>query len=381
MSVKLGIDNDQALRVFGGLKVGLITNHTGLDSTHMPTANALIQKHGVNVVRLFAPEHGIWGDVPDLDLVGDTAEPLTGLPVSSLFGSSLEPARDALRDLDALIFDIQDIGSRYYTYTWTMTKCMATAARAGLKFAVLDRPNPLTGLHIEGNVLRSEFSSFVGLYPVATRHGMTVGEMARYVNTEFAIGVDLTVVKMKGWGRHMWFDQTGQTFVTPSPNTTGLSMATLYPGTCLFEGTNLSEGRGTTQPFEVIGAPWLNPFAFADELNGRQLPGVWFRPLYFIPYTSKHTGVRCGGVQAHISDRDALNAFDVGLHMLCAAKTASPEFQWKNDPLTYSIDWLAGTDELRLAIDKGATPEDLKRTWAPDLAAFVHRRSGYLLYS
>ena len=258
---------------------------------------------------------------------------------------------------------------------------MEAAAKADVRFVVLDRPNPVTGTHVEGNLSRHEFSSFVGLYPCTARHGMTAGELALYVNEEFQVGADLTVVEMVGWRRSMWFDETGLAFVPPSPNTTGLAMATLYPGTCLIEGTNLSEGRGTTQPFEVMGAPWLDPFAFAEELNSRALPGVWFRPTYFTPYASKHTGVRCGGVQVHIAQREAVNAFDAGLHILCAARAASQEFRWRNDPKTYAIDLLAGTDELRLAIDDGATPADLERTWAPGRATYEKARAKYLLYS
>ncbi len=379
--VRCGIDNEAALpRVLSGVKVGVITNHTGLDASHTPVALAL-QRYGVRVTRLFSPEHGIWGDVQDLDSVEDTVEPRTGLPVTSLFGPSLSPPERSLRDIDTLVFDIQDIGARYYTFTWTMAKCMEAAARTGLGFVVLDRPNPVTGTHVEGNLSRREFSSFVGLYPCVARHGMTVGEMALYVNEEFQVGADLIVVKMTGWRRSMWFDETGLEFVPPSPNTTGLPMATLYPGTCLIEGTNLSEGRGTTQPFELLGAPWLDPFAFADDLNSRGLPGVWFRPTYFTPYAFKYSGARCGGVQVHVARRDQVNAFVTGLHIICAAKAASPEFRWRNDPQTYAIDLLAGTDELRLAIDDGATPEDLGRRWEPGRAAFEKARARYLLYS
>ncbi|MDP2856476.1 MAG: DUF1343 domain-containing protein [Bacillota bacterium] len=380
--VRCGIDNEAALsRALRGRKAGVITNHTGLDASHTPVALALVRRYGVRVVRLFSPEHGMWGDVQDLDSVADTVEPLTGLPVTSLFGPSLSPPKGSLKGIDTLVFDIQDIGSRYYTFMWTMAKCVEAAARAGVKFVVLDRPNPVTGTRVEGNLSRREFSSFVGLYPCAARHGMTAGEMALYVNAEFGLGADLEVVKIEGWRRGMWFDETGLAFVPPSPNTTGLTMATLYPGTCLIEGTNLSEGRGTTQPFEVAGAPWLDPFAFAGELNSRALPGVWFRPTYFTPYAFKHNGIRCGGVQVHIADREAVSAFDLGLHMICAARAASSEFRWRNDPNTYAIDLLAGTDELRLAIDDGATPSDLERMWAPGRARFETARARCLLYS
>jgi uncharacterized protein YbbC (DUF1343 family) len=336
-------------------------------------------EQGVEVVRLFAPEHGVWGDIEDLAEVSDTREPLTNLPVLSLFGSTLEPSSEHLKDIDALVFDIQDIGSRYYTFNWTMALAMAAASKARCKFVVLDRPNPITGVHVEGNVLDPAFGSFVGLHPVAVRYAMTSGEMAQFVNAEFALGADLTVVPCTNWQRRMWFDETGLDFVPPSPNAPSLEMATLYPGTCLFEGTNLSEGRGTTRPFEVVGAPWIDPFAFASELSSAGLKGVWFRPVYFTPYTSKHSGVRCGGVQVHISDRNLLNAFDVGLYMLYLAKKQSG-FMWKNDPKSYAIDLLAGTDTLRLGIDEGLTPDELRHLWQHDLDNFKAKRLRYLIY-
>ncbi len=380
-AVKCGIDNEEQLHSIIGdnLRVGLITNHTGLDRSGRPTAVAL-RESGVDVVRMFAPEHGLAGEIEDQDAVEDAVDPVTGLPVLSLYGVTDRPAAGVLDDLDALVFDIQDIGSRYYTFNWTMVKCMEAAAGAGVRFVVLDRPNPITGTRVEGNVSRRSFSSLVGLYPCAARHGMTSGEIARYVNGEFEIGADLSVVKMSGWRRDMWFDETGLIFVPPSPNTTGIDMAALYPGTCLFEGTNLSEGRGTTRPFEVVGAPWMDPLAFAEELNERELPGVWFRPTYFIPYTSKHARRRCGGVQVHIRRRGVLCSFEVGLHMLCTARSMSPEFEWKNDPHGYAIDLLAGTDELRREIDRGAAPEALMDKWSAQLSRFEDRSSQYLLY-
>jgi uncharacterized protein YbbC (DUF1343 family) len=379
--VRCGIDNEEALsRAVAGAKAGVVTNHTGLDASHRPVALALMRRYGVKVVRLFSPEHGLWGEAQDLDSVADTVEPVTGLPVTSLFGANLSPPDGSLRGIDTLVFDIQDIGSRYYTFMWTMVKCMEAAGRAGLKFVVLDRPDPVTGTRVEGNLSRREFSSFVGLYPCAARHGMTAGEMALYVNAEFALGACVEVVKMQGWRRDMWFDQTGLAFVPPSPNATGITMATLYPGTCLIEGTNMSEGRGTTQPFEVAGAPWLNPFEYAGALNSLSLPGIWFRPTYFVPVAFKHAGERCGGVQVHIADREAVSAFDIGIHMIHVAKTIFPEFQWRNDPNTYAIDLLAGTDELRTGIDDGAGPADLERLWAPGRARFEETRARYLLY-
>ena len=381
MTVQCGIDNNPELNEqLKGLRIGVITNHTALDASRTPTAAALMKRSGARVTRLFAPEHGLTGEVPDQESIHETTDPVTGLPVLSLYGASEAPSAADLSDLDALVFDIQDIGSRYYTFNWTMVKCMEAAARTDTMFVVLDRPNPLTGTRVQGNVSDAQFSSLVGLYPCATRHGMTPGEIALYVNGEFNIGADLSVVKMRGWRRSMWFDETGLTFIPPSPNTTGLSMATVYPGTCLFEGTNMSEGRGTTLPFELIGAPGIDPVDFAGELNGRNLEGVWFRPTYFIPVTSKGAGLRCGGVGIHVLDRHALDAFRLGLEMLFAARTVYPNFQWRHDPRGYSIDLLAGTDALRLAMDGGATVEEMMDMWADDLDAFIERRREYLLY-
>lgn len=382
MTVRCGVDNRSALLdALAPGRVGLITNHTGLTSSGEPTAVALMKNPDITVDRMFAPEHGLAGEIEDLGGIDDTTDPVTGLSVFSLYGVTEEPSAEALQGLDALVFDIQDIGARYYTFNWTMIKCMKAAARVGTRFVVLDRPNPITGSRVEGNVSRTEFSSLIGLYPCAARHGMTSGEIALYVNEEYSVGADLTVVPMLGWSRGMWFDQTGLTFVPPSPNTTGLNMVTLYPGTCLFEGTNLSEGRGTSAPFEVIGAPWLDPVDLAARLEDPGLPGVWFRPTYFIPYTSKHAGRRCGGVHVHIRDRCDVDAFGVGLHMLYAVRNSAPEFEWRNDPGRYAIDLLAGTDELRLALDEGATPDDLTAAWSEGLELFEEVRRGYLMYS
>ncbi|MFO8060990.1 MAG: DUF1343 domain-containing protein [Bacillota bacterium] len=382
MTVACGVDDRPALReILRGMRVGLITNHTGIDASHLPTAAVLAHGCGIQLERLFAPEHGLWGEIDDQDRVEDGADPATGLPVFSLYGASEEPSRADLKDLDALVFDIQDIGSRYYTFNWTMTRCMRAAAEARIRFVVLDRPNPVTGSRVEGNVSRREFASLVGLYPCAARHGMTSGEIALYVNGEFSVGADLVVIEMRGWRRDMWFDETGLTFVPPSPNATGLDMAALYPGACLFEGTNLSEGRGTTAPFEIIGSPRLDGRKFAAELNSRGLPGVWFRPTRFIPGASRYAGQRCAGVQVHVLDRDRLNSFETGLHMLCVARTMAPGFAWRNDPDGYSIDLLAGTDELRTSIDAGAGPDDLTAMWARDLDHFLQRRCRYLIYS
>ena len=380
MSILAGIDNHEAcLRALSGLRLGVVTNHTGMNRDLKPTAVVLGELPGTKVVRLFSPEHGIWGGAPAGELVNDAVDSATAVEVKSLYGSSHKPSTSDLEDLDALVFDIQDIGVRYYTYEWTMAECMAAAARAGRLFFVLDRPNPIGGVCVEGNLPRKEFSSLVGLYPVAARHGMTMGELARYVASEFGVARDVTVVPLAGWRRNMWYDDTGLLWVPPSPNSTGLDMALLYSGMCLIEGTDLSEGRGTTQPFELFGAPWVDPFEAARELERRHLPGVRFRPTFFTPTASKHAGHLCGGVQVHITDRDAVRPFELGLTILSHVR-GYEEFQWRKDDRGYSIDHLAGTDEMRLGMDAGATPEELLDRWAPGLESFKRSREKYLIY-
>jgi uncharacterized protein YbbC (DUF1343 family) len=268
-------------RPIAGKRIGLVANQSAVTSDLRHVVPLLHAGRGWTLTTLFGPEHGIWGEAQDMDHVEHSVDPLTGLTVYSLYGSSendLTPRRELLDPLDALVVDLQDIGARYYTFVYTMAFCMRAAATAGVKVIVLDRPNPIDGVHIEGNILEETYRSFVGEFPLPTRHGMTIGELARYFNGVFRFGCDLEVVPMQGWRREMWFDDTGLPWVIPSPNMPALSTATVYPGMCLVEGTNLSEGRGTTRPFELFGAPWLEPFNLAERLNALGLPGVRFRP-------------------------------------------------------------------------------------------------------
>jgi uncharacterized protein YbbC (DUF1343 family) len=375
-----GIDNREALTgVLSSRRLALITNHTGVTRDLLPSAVAIRGVPGARLVRLLAPEHGVWGEAPAGELLGDTCDPLTGLPVSSLYSSGYEPAREALSGIDALVFDIQDIGSRYYTYLWTMAKCMAAAARERIPFVVLDRPNPIGGVKVEGNLSRTEFSSLVGLYPICARHGMTAGEIASYVNEEFSTGADLTVVPVTGWRRDMWQPDTGLTFVPPSPNSTSIDMAALYPGTCLIEGTNMSEGRGTTKPFEVFGAPWLDPFALSAALEEKGLPGVRFRPTYFRPVSSKHECATCGGVFIHVTDRKALDPFALGIEIICLCRQMFSQFGWYEYE-GLPADRLFGTDEVRLMITRGAPAKEVLDWCEPGRLDFLARRRKYLIY-
>jgi uncharacterized protein YbbC (DUF1343 family) len=286
-----------------------------------------------------------------------------------------------LRGLDALIYDIQDVGARYYTYLTTLAYAQEAAAQAGLPFVIFDRPDPITGMHVEGNILDLRFASFVGVDALPIRHGLTSGELARYFASMHGWPQPL-IVPLEGWRRGMWFDETGLPWVQPSPNMPTLASATLYPGTCLLEGTNISEGRGTTLPFEILGAPWLDPFQFADEMTHRALPGVAFRPLYFTPMFSKYEHRQCGGVQVHIVERDLVRPVELGLHLLHAARRLQPEhFAWRQGHADgYPIDRLFGSDQLRLALNKDVEVADITRLWPESLAVFRERCLTSLLY-
>ena len=282
MSVQVGLDVllDEPRPILGKT-IGLVTNQSAVTEDLRHSVQVLASGRGWKLTTLFGPEHGIWGEAQDMDHVEHSTDPLSGLPVHSLYGDSKEklmPSAQVLKSLDALVIDMQDIGSRYYTFIYTMALCMRAAAPLGVKVIVLDRPNPIDGIHLEGNIREEKYSSFVGMFPLPTRHGMTPGELARYFNARFNLGCDLEVVPMRGWQRRMWWGDTGLTWVIPSPNMPTVFTAAVYPGMCLIEGTNLTEGRGTTHPFEFFGAPWLDPFKLAESLNQLDLPGVIFRP-------------------------------------------------------------------------------------------------------
>jgi uncharacterized protein YbbC (DUF1343 family) len=313
-------------------------------------------------------------------------DPDTGLPVHSLYGETRRPTEEMLADIDILLFDLQDVGVRVYTFIHTMAYCMEECARQGKRFIVLDRPNPINGRQAEGNLLHPQFRSFVGLYPVPMRHGMTVGEMALFINKEFKINCDLIVVEMSGWKRDLWFDQTDLPWVQPSPNLPTLDSATIYPGGVLLEGTLMSEGRGTTRPFEMIGAPYIQSRFYAERLNSLQLPGVWFRPVYFQPTFQKWAGQMCGGVQIHVRDRNALEPYCTGIAAISAAHDLYPEsFQWRQPPYEYEYDKmpiqiLCGGNEIPEMIDSGASLDLIRQSWQADIETYFHRRKRYLLY-
>ena len=364
-------------------RLGLIAHGASVTSHMEPAADALARK-GYSISTLFAPEHGMDGALQDQVAVSPSRHRRLGVPVHSLYGdptkpgefARLSPNEESLRDVDVLLFDLQDVGVRYYTFVWTMALAMASCSRLKKPLVVLDRPNPLGGNSLEGNLPDPGFLSFVGLHPVPVRHGLTAGELARYLNSERGIGADLTVIPMKGWRRRMWFDETGLPWVMPSPNMPTLDTAAVYAGMCLLEGTNLSEGRGTTRPFELAGAPYIDGHALADAMARKRLPGVVFRPCVFTPAFHKWAGRPCGGVQTHVVDRDRFPSFRAGLELIAAVRRLWPEeFSWKEPPYEYvsdrlPFDLLCGGEGVRKALEKGGDVGRLEPSWRADRRRF-----------
>ncbi|MBX6363204.1 MAG: DUF1343 domain-containing protein [Gemmatimonadetes bacterium] len=366
--------------VLRGKRIGLITNHTGRGASGESTIDLLNRLPGVKLVALFGPEHGIRGTARPGESVAGGRDEKTGLPVYSLYGEHDRPTPEMLKGIDALVYDIQDVETRYYTYEWTMALAMKSAAETGIDFVVLDRPAPLGGAVLQGNVLDPKFATFVGLYPVAMRYGMTPGELARYVNDEGKIGARLTVVALQGWRRGMWYDATGLPWTAPSPNLPTLEAAAHYPGTCLVEGTNLSVGRGTSLPFEQIGAPWLDGAELARRLNARHLPGVRFEPVRFTPHNpgdDRFDGVEVQGVRFVMTDRNTYDAPVAAVAALLEVHAMAPDkLKW----VERHFDRLAGTDQLRKQIMADTPLERIVADWPAQRAAFDRIRQQYLLY-
>jgi uncharacterized protein YbbC (DUF1343 family) len=369
-----------------GRSVGLLCHQASVTRRLTHAAEAIRSMRGVRLRRLFAPEHGLTGAAQDHARIGAERDPRTGLPVLSLYGRRLEPEPQALDGLDTLVVDLQDVGARYYTFVWTMALAMRSAARAGLPVVVLDRPNPLGGERLEGNMPDPRFASFVGLYPLPTRHGMTIGELAGYLNDTHGLGCDLTVVPMLGWRRAMLWEAAELPFVAPSPNMPTVDTARVYPGGCLIEGTNLSEGRGTTRPFEWVGAPFLDGPRLARALERRGLPGVRFRGIGFEPAFHKWKGRRCGGVQVHVTDANRFKPVATYLALLAEARRQAPRrFKWRKPPYEFErrklpIDLLGGGPSMRQAVERGAPLRRLEASWRRDLARFARARRPFLLY-
>ena len=384
MSVLLGNERlfTDALDIVAGKRLGLITNPTGLDSRLRATADRLHEAPDVELVALFGPEHGIRGDSEDGITVADGVDARTGVPSFSLYGNDRKPRPAVLADVDCLLFDIQDVGVRFYTYLYTMSLAMMACAGLEKPFVVLDRPNPIGGDLLEGNTLDPEFSSFVGMYPIPVRYALTIGEVARLFNDAFGIGADLHVVDMAGWRRDMLWDATGLPWVSPSPNMPSPQTALVYPGMCFFEGTNLSEGRGTAKPFEQIGAPYIDGHRLADEMNCLRIPGVMWRAVYFRPSFGKHAGELCSGVQLHVTEPRLLRPVAAAFHLMARIKSLWPsDFHWhlRADGI-HNFDRLAGTDSLRRALDNGTQVDELLAVWKAEQRAFSPLRTGFLHY-
>jgi uncharacterized protein YbbC (DUF1343 family) len=376
----------ELLEAVKGLRVGAILNPTSVTPELRHLADVLHERKVL--AALFGPEHGVRGDVQYLEQVGEARDPRTGVPAHSLYGkdfASLAPKDRHLRGLDALVFDVQDVGSRYYTYLATMGLAMKAAAKHKLRFIVLDRPNPIGGLAVEGGIVHAGFESFVGLWPVSARHGLTAGEYARFINE--SIGCDLRVIPLQGWRRDLYFAETRLPWVMPSPNMPTPQTALIYPGMCLLEGTNLSEGRGTTRPFELFGAPWLDPQRLADDLGRERLEGLRFRPCSFTPTWDKHEGRRCHGVQIHVDDPRSVDAVRLGVAAIVHARAQNPgKFRWRTEKYEFvedkpAIDLLTGSAAFRAKAEQGASVASLCSLWDAERTAFQRDRQRCLLYA
>lgn len=370
-----------------GARVGLISNQASVDHGYRHAADLLHQHPEIELRALFGPQHGIRGDVQDNMIeTGHSVDRKTGLPVHSLYSETREPTDAMLQDIDALIFDMQDVGCRIYTFVYTLANCMRAARRLGKRVVVCDRPNPINGVSVAGNILEPEYASFVGQFPLPTRHGMTVGELARMFNEHFNIGCNLEVIPMAGWKREFWHDETDAPWVLPSPNMPTLDAATVFPGTVHFEGTQVSEGRGTTRPFELIGAPYIDPDDYAEQLNGLGLAGVFFRSCVFQPTFQKYAGVSCGGVQIHVTDRDSFEPWIAGIAMVkLAYDMYEDDFRWKEPPYEYvydknPFDVICGTAKIREAFEKGIELNAIANETKAPLVEFKKSREAYLMY-
>ncbi len=386
--VALGIDRllTTERRLVEGRRVGLLCNPASIDGSFRHSADLLFDDPGVTLATIFGPQHGFRADLQDNMIeTPHGSDARRQVPVFSLYSEVREPSAEMLDGLEALVIDIQDVGTRVYTFIYTVANCMKAAARQRIPVIVCDRPNPVNGRDVEGNVLDEAYASFVGQYPIPMRHGMTVGELARLFNDHFRIGADLHVVAMDGWTRGMYYDETTLPWVMPSPNIPTLDTAIVYPGAVLIEGTKLSEGRGTTRPFELIGAPWIDGERLADAMNARDLPGVHFRPAFFEPTFQKHARQTCGGCQIHVLDRQAFRPVRSTVELIDEFHRQSPSrFEWREPPYEYEhdkmpIDILYGSDRLRQAVAEGTVPA-LVDGWQADEDRFRRLRESSLLY-
>jgi uncharacterized protein YbbC (DUF1343 family) len=387
MPVTLGSDRLFASGALKGRRVGVVANPASIDGSLRHVVDRAASASGVILAAIFGPQHGFRADVQDNMIesphLRDTQR---RVPVYSLYSETREPTAEMLSGLDVLVVDLQDIGARIYTFIYTMANCLRGAARHGVPVIVCDRPNPIGGDAVEGPVLEPGFESFVGQFPIPMRHGMTIGELARLFNEEFRIGASLEVVAMEGWRRAMYWDATGLPWVMPSPNMPTLDTAIVYPGGVLFEGTLLSEGRGTTRPFEFLGAPWIDAEAFAGRMNGLGIEGAHFRPIVFEPTFHKHARQACGGCQVHVTDRARFRPVLAGVALLGAFHDSAPDrFAWRQPPYEYEhekmpIDILAGSGQLRGQIEARVPFTDIGAGWEGAVSRFRETRDRILMY-
>lgn len=384
---RLGIERllDQQISLVRGQRVGLVGNQASVLPDLRHIVDVFAAHSDIKLTTLFGPQHGIRGDVQDNMIETEHAtDPQTGLPVYSLYSETREPTEEMMRDLDTIVFDMQDVGCRIYTFAYTMANCMRAAAKYGKRVIVCDRPNPIGGIGVEGNVTEKEFTSFVGQFEMPTRHGMTLGELARFFNSE--IGCELEVVEMQGWRRDMYYEDTGLPWVLPSPNIPTVDTCVVFPATVHFEGTELSEGRGTTKPFELNGAPFIDPYKWTAALREYDFAGVAFRECYFQPTFQKWARETCGGVQIHVTDRSVFTPVVVGIAMVKTAYDLyTDKFQWKQDDYEYEFgknpfDVVSGTDTIRKAIEAGLSLGEITAAWEPRFSEFMKVRKDLLFY-
>jgi uncharacterized protein YbbC (DUF1343 family) len=387
--VHVGLDVllEKHLSILKDKRVGIITNQTGISSSGKHIVDLLSHLPGISVIALFAPEHGIRGDLPDGTEMASYADTRTGIRVWSLYGQHLKPTAEMLEDVDVLVYDIQDVGARFYTFISTLGLAMEAASEYGKEFVVLDRPNPINGLTIEGPIIEEPYYSFVGQYPIPVRYGMTPGEMAQMIRGEGWMEeknrLDLQVISMDGWKREMWYDETGLPWVRPSPNIPSILTAAIYPGLCLVEALNVSEGRGTMRPFEQIGAPWIDSVELAKTMNEYSLPGIYFRPITFTPVSipgaalwNKYKDQEIYGLDIIITDREKLRSIQVMVYLLITLEKLYPE----ELELQENLERLIGIQSFRHSISNLGPPEEILKEWEPGIQKFIELRRKYLLY-
>lgn len=388
-AVKIGLEKilENPKEVLKGQRVGLICNPASVDRRFKHAADLFHEHPDINLTTFYGPQHGIRGDVQDNMIeTAHTIDSRTERPIYSLYSETREPTEEMLANVDTLVFDLQDVGCRVYTFIYTMANCMKACAKFGKKMIVLDRPNPINGVDVEGNLLELGHESFVGMYPIPMRHGMTVGELAQLFNTDFDLHCDLEVVTMDGWSREDFADETDAPWVMPSPNMPTVDTAVVFPGTVYFEGTQVSEGRGTTRPFEIVGAPYIDSHEYAKALNLLELPGVTFRAIEFLPTFQKHAKSVCGGAFVHVFDRKTFKPVITGITMVkIAYDLYQEEFKWKNPPYEYvfdrnPFDVIHGSGKLREQIESGLSVREIQASWVSDEEGFKAKREKYLLY-